>query len=138
MSRVPDVSAVVAGLLQVVEEQQKSSGTISPEVLRSLNLVHSHSLTNALDLIDGNKVTKVVSTSGRWVYQVIGSSGTPYVCFPHSVFCQCPAFKFSVLKKRESVICKHVLAARLATAMGVTEEKFVSNEYIVDVLTHLD
>lgn len=84
------------------------------------------------------QVTKVVSTSGRWVYQVIGSSGTPYVCFPHSIFCQCPAFKFSVLKKRESVICKHVLAARLATAMGMIEEKCVSDEYIRDVLTHLD
>lgn len=57
MSRVPDVSAVVAGLLQVVEEQHKASGTISPEVLRSLNLVHSHSLTNALDLIDAKKVS---------------------------------------------------------------------------------
>lgn len=81
---------------------------------------------------------KVVSNSGRWVYQVTGSSGTPYVCLPHSVFCQCMAFKFAVLKRRERPLCKHVLASRLATEMGVVEEKKVSDEYIMDILANMD
>ena len=81
---------------------------------------------------------KVVSSSGRWVYQVTGSSGTPYVCLPHSVFCQCMAFKYAVLKRREHPICKHVLASRLATEMKLVEEKTVSDEYLADILANME
>lgn len=138
MNRSPNDVAVIEGLLKVVEVEYQSSGQLSSDVLHSLFLLHGQSLFSAFDLIDNKKVTKVMSTSGRCVYQVLGSSGTPYVCLPHSNFCQCPAFKFAVVKRRESVVCKHVLAAHLSSAMGVTESKFVSNEYVMDVLAHMD
>ncbi|KAK8724913.1 hypothetical protein OTU49_010974 [Cherax quadricarinatus] len=138
MNKCPDVAAVLEGLLQVVKVEYQSSGQLSSEVLHSLHLLHGQSLLNALDLIDSKKVTKVISSSGRWVYQVTGSSGTPYVCLPNSIFCQCPAFKYAVVKRRDSVMCKHVLAAHLSTAMGTNEEKNVSDEYIMDILAHMD
>ena len=31
----------------------------------------------------------------RLVFQVIGSSGTPYICFNSSHYCSCPAFTFT-------------------------------------------
>lgn len=78
-----------------------------------------------------------MSNSGRWLYQVTGSAGTPYYCFPHSIYCQCMAFKYAILRRRERPLCKHVLAARLADEMGLAEEKKVSDEYVMDVLAHV-
>ncbi|XP_069972170.1 zinc finger SWIM domain-containing protein 7 [Penaeus vannamei] len=138
MPKVPDTLAIMHGLLGVVKSEYESAGHLSSELLRSLHMLHGQTLVSALDLIDCKKVTIVTSSSGRWVYQVTGSAGTPYVCLPDSIFCQCPAFKFSVLKKKESVMCKHVLAALLATAMGVTDKKTISDEYMMDLLFQMD
>lgn len=138
MSRCPDSVLVVQGLLSVVKEEYNSKGQLSTEVLHSLYTVHGQSLLNALDLIDSKKITITTSTSGRWLYQVTGSFGTPYVCLPNSIFCQCPAFKYSVVKRSENLMCKHVLAAWLASAMGVAEKKEVSDEYIQDVLANIE
>ncbi|KAG7156537.1 Zinc finger SWIM domain-containing protein 7-like [Homarus americanus] len=134
---VPNGVSVMAGLLQIVKTEYQASGQLSPGVLHSLHTIHGQSLVNALDLIDSKKIKKVTSSCGRWLYQVTGSSGTPYVCLPNSAFCQCPAFKFNVVKRRDNIVCKHVLAARLSTAMGVAEEKSVSDEYIADVLAQM-
>ncbi|KAK7079053.1 Zinc finger SWIM domain-containing protein 7 [Halocaridina rubra] len=138
MSNQPDAVKVVRTLLGIVKEEYQAKGQLSPEVLQSLYAVHGQSLQNALDLIDSKNITVVTSTSGRWLYQVTGSLGTPYVCLPNSVFCQCPAFKYSVVKRRENILCKHVLAAWLSSAMGLSEQKSVSDEYLQDMLTCLE
>ncbi|XP_063842832.1 zinc finger SWIM domain-containing protein 7-like [Scylla paramamosain] len=138
MSRCPSVASVVEGLVQAAGRDYRAAGRVSNDVLQSLHILHGQSLMNALDLIDNKKVMKVVGNSGRWVYQVTGSSGTPYICLPHSIFCQCMAFKFAVLKRRERPLCKHVLASRLATEMGEVEEKTVSDEYVMDILANMD
>nr|XP_006821894.1 PREDICTED: zinc finger SWIM domain-containing protein 7-like [Saccoglossus kowalevskii] len=66
-------------------------------------------------------------TSGRIIFQVIGSSGKPYTCFPSSNYCSCLSFTFSVLKRRDISMCKHVLAMHLSAAMKKYEEISVTD-----------
>ncbi|XP_076032632.1 zinc finger SWIM domain-containing protein 7-like [Oratosquilla oratoria] len=136
--RIPDCLGITLSLFEIVRQSSGSTHNIPADVLHALHLVLGTPLTPALDLIDDNKVTILSSPSGRWIYQVKGSSGTPYICFPNSTYCQCPAYKFGVLKRQEYIMCKHVIAARLASALSTTKTTEISNEAISDVLINLE
>ncbi|CAL4115305.1 unnamed protein product, partial [Meganyctiphanes norvegica] len=97
--------------------------------------VRRHPPYTKIKMSQKTNISVLKSPSGRWLYQVMGSSGIHYVVLPNSNVCQCPAFKFAVVKRRDSIMCKHVLAARLAEAMCTFEEKMVSDYYIMDILT---
>ncbi|XP_064612909.1 zinc finger SWIM domain-containing protein 7-like [Liolophura sinensis] len=125
-------------LLEEVRRVYTQNGSLTDELLSALNFVFQAPLLPALDLVDNSHVTRLVSPSGRCLFQVVGSSGTPYVCLPSSIYCACPAFKFSVLKKNDHIMCKHVLAVKLSEAMGKTQRYDVSDREITNLLTHLD
>ncbi|KAA0203059.1 hypothetical protein HAZT_HAZT007998 [Hyalella azteca] len=125
-------------LIREAGSQYLSSGELSHDVLCCLNAVFGKSLMPALQLIDEKKVTRVTSPSGRWVFRVSGSSGVPYICLPGSAYCQCPAYKYTVVLKREAIMCKHVLAARLASEMNEVEVKEVSDLDLVDIIAGMD
>ncbi|KAF2358420.1 Zinc finger SWIM-type [Trinorchestia longiramus] len=125
-------------LVREAGRQWLSAGQLSQDILCCLHSVYGKTLMPALQLIDDRKVTKVTCPSGRWVYRVSGSSGVPYICLPGSAYCQCPAYKYSVLLKREAIMCKHVLAAKLATQMVEFEVKAVSDLEMVDIFVGMD
>uniref|UniRef100_M3XH52 Zinc finger SWIM-type containing 7 n=1 Tax=Latimeria chalumnae TaxID=7897 RepID=M3XH52_LATCH len=76
-----------------------------------LKFVFGPSAVHALDLIDQHSVTRITSPSRRTVYQVLGSSGRVYTCFPSCHFCSCPAFVFSVLWRNDALVVSDVLLA---------------------------
>ncbi|XP_052798246.1 zinc finger SWIM domain-containing protein 7-like [Mya arenaria] len=132
------VEAVVDELLEEVGRTYKDNGKIPDEVLSALNNVFQSSLLPALELVDSHNVTKVTCPAGRALYQVIGSSGTPYTCFLSSRYCSCPSYQFSCLKKGDHLMCKHVLAVRLCEAMGGVRELDVTNQEITNMLKQLE
>uniref|UniRef100_A0A3B3Q6Q1 Zinc finger, SWIM-type containing 7 n=1 Tax=Paramormyrops kingsleyae TaxID=1676925 RepID=A0A3B3Q6Q1_9TELE len=91
----------------------------------------------ALDLVDQCSVTCLSSPSGRKVFQVLGGSGKLYSCLASCHYCPCPAFAFSVLRKNNSLLCKHILAVHLCQAMGLTQQESVSDRQMSDVLSGL-
>lgn len=71
------------------------------------------------------------------MYKVIGGSGAYYTLLPNLSFCQCPAYRYSVLKRKDSLICKHVLAAKLSSAMKINKKEEISNDSMIDVILNV-
>ncbi|RXG59438.1 Zinc finger SWIM domain-containing protein 7 [Armadillidium vulgare] len=124
-------------LIKLAGETYQDSGALKPEILHSLYLLHGQTLLSALDLIDNEKVTIIECPSGRWVYKVIGGSGAYYTLLPNLSFCQCPAYRYSVLKRKDSLVCKHVLAAKLSSAMKIVKREEISNDSMIDVILNV-
>ena len=76
-------------------------------------------LENSLVMYQKRAVKKLVAVkSGRTCWQVRGKSGAKeeYLVFP-THYCSCRAFQWDVLSKGEQLICKHMLAVRIAEAL---------------------
>ncbi|KAE8622064.1 hypothetical protein XENTR_v10005081 [Xenopus tropicalis] len=67
-------------------------------------------------------------------HKVVGSSGKMYTCFASCHYCSCPAFSFSVLRKNDNMLCKHILAIYLSQAMGLCQELTVTDKQMCDIL----
>uniref|UniRef100_A0A3Q3FMM7 Zinc finger, SWIM-type containing 7 n=1 Tax=Labrus bergylta TaxID=56723 RepID=A0A3Q3FMM7_9LABR len=100
-----------------------------------LKFVFGPCALQALDLVDQRSVTCVSSPSGREAFQVIGGSGRCYTCFSSCHYCPCPAFAYTVLRRNEGPLCKHILAVYLSQAMGVTQQESVSDQHMSTLLS---
>ncbi|ESP05093.1 hypothetical protein LOTGIDRAFT_103136, partial [Lottia gigantea] len=104
-----------------------------------LQFVYQAPLLPALELIDNESVTLLTSPSGREVYQVVGSAGTKYyTCFISSHYCSCPAFRFSVLKKEDYLLCKHLLAIKLSEAMEKVKRNPITDNEMVTIIQEVE
>ncbi|BGP25492.1 zinc finger, SWIM-type protein [Rhodotorula toruloides] len=116
----------------------------SDDDLRTLALlVGPSTLLNALDLVDRDQVARITPPNGRRLYQVASSSGgLAYTVFPEIVggYCPCPAFSNGVIARQSQgnpVICKHLLACRLADRLGSSgwKDKHVSLKWVAGLAT---
>ncbi|XP_030779152.1 zinc finger SWIM domain-containing protein 7 isoform X1 [Rhinopithecus roxellana] len=107
---------------------------VPDEYLLSLKFLFGSSATQALDLVDRQSITLISSPSGRHAYQVLGSSGKTYTCLASCHYCSCPAFAFSVLRKSDSILCKHLLAVYLSQVMRTCQQLSVSDKQLTDIL----
>ncbi|XP_060115003.1 zinc finger SWIM domain-containing protein 7 [Heteronotia binoei] len=126
--------AVAEELLREIRKAFQETSQVPDDLLSALKFVFGASAVPALDLVDRQSVTRIVSPSGRTVYQVLGSSGKLYTCYASCHFCSCPAFAFSVLRKSDSLLCKHLLAIYLSQALGRCQEVTVSNKQLTSLL----
>ncbi|XP_076106156.1 zinc finger SWIM domain-containing protein 7-like isoform X2 [Mytilus galloprovincialis] len=132
------IKSVGEELWKEVENSYTDSGKITDEILSALSFVYQSSLLPALDLVDHRNVSHMTSPSGRSIYQVIGSSGTPYTCFTTSFYCSCPAFRYSVLMKDDHLMCKHVLAIKLSEAMKLTKALAITDDEMATLLKTIE
>ncbi|XP_008060801.2 zinc finger SWIM domain-containing protein 7 [Carlito syrichta] len=126
--------AVVEELLSEMAAAVQESARIPDEHLLSLKFVFGSSAVQALDLVDRQSITLISSPSGRRVYQVLGSSGKTYTCLASCHYCSCPAFAFSVLRKSDSLLCKHLLAIYLSQVTRTCQQLNVSDKQLTDIL----
>ncbi|OWK15516.1 ZSWIM7, partial [Cervus elaphus hippelaphus] len=70
-----------------------------------------------------------------WKRVVLGSSGRTYTCLASCHYCSCPAFAFSVLRKGDSLVCKHLLAVYLSQVMRTCQQLSVSDKQLTDILS---
>ena len=145
-------------LFKLVEQErvgrQEQSPDISDQLLLALHSVFQHSLlVQALELVELGQVTSYVcygedSCSGRETHQhpshsstrnesrqgrrqlflVDGSNGNKYLSFGSCMYCSCPSFAYSVLARRETLMCKHLLASYLATSLQHCTEVAITDE----------
>ncbi|XP_056140760.1 zinc finger SWIM domain-containing protein 7 [Lampris incognitus] len=130
-----DLPAVAEQLLRDVQKSYEDQSQISDDLLIALRFVFGSCAVQALDLVDQRAVTSVSSPSGRQAFQVTGSSGHLYTCFTSCHYCSCPAFAYAVLHRNEGLLCKHILAAYLSQAMGVSQQESVSDQQMSALLS---
>ncbi|XP_014671647.1 PREDICTED: zinc finger SWIM domain-containing protein 7-like [Priapulus caudatus] len=129
---------VVDQLLQEVAKCFQKYSTLTDEVLSGLAFVFQGTLLPALSLVDSKSVTRLVSPSSRCLYEVRGSSGNVYMCFEGLNYCCCPSYTYSVLKRRDSMMCKHILAVRLSEAMQTCCTVNVQDDDIATIIINMD
>uniref|UniRef100_A0A8C6RN55 Zinc finger SWIM-type containing 7 n=1 Tax=Nannospalax galili TaxID=1026970 RepID=A0A8C6RN55_NANGA len=128
---------MAVALPEVVEELLSEMAAAVRDSARStglLKFVFGSSAIQALDLVDRQSITLISSPSGRRVYQVLGSSGKTYTCLASCHYCSCPAFAFSVLRKNDSLLCKHLLAIYISQVMRNCQQLSVSDKQLTDIL----
>ena len=89
----------------------------------------------AMSIIDNNGVKKLVSLSGKSLFQVTGSNNNEYTCFMDELYCSCFSFQNKVIIKGSHVICKHLLAVYVGSALDNVEEISKSDACINKLLT---
>lgn len=103
--------------------------TPSEELVRKLHcIIPENVILAALDLIDCECVIKYTSPQGYPQYEVLGSTATYSVFLdmalaPMPIYCTCPAFSYVVLGSKSHIMCKHILATRLANKLSLVIER---------------
>jgi len=127
-------------ILEQLFLQIKQSQQLSDEILTTLGFVCQHqTLGLALDFLDRGNVTKVIAKpSGRSLFEVDSTKGRDhevYFCLGNH-YCSCPSFIHSVLIRKELLLCKHQLGARLAEALHKFKEKEINDEEYALYIIH--
>ncbi|MCJ7633876.1 hypothetical protein MUP77_16005 [Candidatus Bathyarchaeota archaeon] len=106
-------------------ETIKAKQLLPEEIRGKLTKIFSSRFGNALEAVEGGKVTKIVfKLSNRIVWLVSGKERN-YLILPEAGYCSCEDFYFRVIS-HEEFICYHLLAQKLAQALGryvIVEEK---------------
>jgi len=126
-----------AELLQIADaviESVEAGDTLSADLLSKFHCILPESLVlAALDLIDCESVIKCMTPQGYPQYEVLGSTASYNVFLdmamsPTPFYCTCPAFAYAVLHSRSHLMCKHVLATRLANKLLLFVERPLTRE----------
>ncbi|KAG9486031.1 hypothetical protein GDO78_008887 [Eleutherodactylus coqui] len=125
-------------LLREIKQNYQETSQISDEHLLGLKFIFGPTALYALDLVDQCSVTHVTSPSGRSTFQVTGSSSKVYTCYKACHYCSCPAFSFSVLRRNDSLMCKHILAVYISQAIGRCQDLSVSDNHMSEILLAKD
>ncbi|CAL1703140.1 unnamed protein product [Somion occarium] len=111
------------------------------EYIEKLRFLFSENLLlAALDLIDRDSVIKFVTPWKHSTYHVLGST-TTYTVFPGNssvsdklpAYCTCPAFAYSVLLSGSELMCKHLLATKIAIQLSRCIERPVTRDDLADI-----
>ncbi|CAM9186140.1 unnamed protein product [Ectocarpus sp. 4 AP-2014] len=89
-------------------------------------------------VLDKSRVVKVVArNTGRSVWLVQGSRGAPYLCLKE--YCSCRSFQELVRRGApHPVLCKHLLAVRLAPALRLSISEEVDDDKLAMRISSCD
>ncbi|KAJ9576168.1 hypothetical protein L9F63_006990 [Diploptera punctata] len=125
---------VAHNLLREVEQIFHQHGDLTDDALLALHSLFGSPFEKALELLEKNCIAYFRAPGGRYVIQVIGSSGVPYTLFPRVNYCPCHAYRFQVVGSQTFLTCKHVLAARLAEIVDKGRDISVTNVELSRIL----
>jgi len=121
-----------------------------PRENKSLHFLFDKVFEKAVDIVQNSCVKRVVGeTSGRELFQVKAKRSSSsrrnrrstggeaqqddYLVLPFH-YCSCHAFQYEVINRGEMFLCKHILAARIAKALGMTMTVIVNDVLLAQVL----
>ena len=111
-SRVTEENVLLSALNRIKEE-----GWLSDEIRAGLSKVFGARLENAAKAIEQGKVRKASFTPSRRVVWILPGKERDYLLLPAAGYCSCEDFYFRVIS-HEEFVCYHLLAQRLAEALG--------------------
>lgn len=126
-------------LADAIIESIVETDTLSDQSIAKLNSIFPETLVvAALDLVDRENIIKYVVSWRQSEYEVLGSTTTYNVLLdlttaPVPYFCSCPAFAYAVLLCRTHLMCKHVLATRLAVKLSRCIERYVTADSLIEL-----
>lgn len=127
-------------LLDLVLAEAKP-GPLQDGVLQGLrHLVPDTLIIGAFTLIDSNRISLYVSENGRRHYLVEGSGSSLYTVYPDLEasalpLCTCYAFLHGVLASQNYLLCKHILAVKLATRMDRITEQPILEDNLANLIS---
>eukprot|EP00116_Pleurobrachia_bachei_P013830 sb/3474092/ len=124
---------VVEFMFKEVIAEIRSENDLTPESIKTLQLICGNILCPALDLVDKDAIWKVKSSQGRSVFQ-IRSEHEQYTCLKREMYCHCRVFTDSVINKRTSFLCKHLLAVFVACALDKVQIDVMEPEFVEKLL----
>jgi predicted nucleic acid-binding Zn finger protein len=106
-------------LLNEICQEAKLTGRITDDRIAQLTAVFGKRFENGWEAFQGNRVKRYLfKPSGREIWIVVGKE-RDYQVIPSVGFCSCDDFYFRVVGEgRETHFCYHLIAQRLAEAMG--------------------
>lgn len=112
------------------------------DLLRLQHTFPEQTIIGALDLIDRGNVLKYTTAWEHTEYEVIGSNGTYLVLLEVSsteypYFCSCPAFLYYVHQQKNHVMCKHILATRIANRISACSERQMKLDELASLYARL-
>lgn len=90
----------------------------------------------ALDLLrrsDGAQIFLLADDDNFQVFRVRSTSGNVYYVYHKTFFCTCYQFQQSVLQGNIDTVCKHIIATRLAEALGIVTRRLEPREFITEI-----
>jgi predicted nucleic acid-binding Zn finger protein len=126
-------------LISVVCNHCSSKETDNESILRLFDFVlldNRKVLEAAVDILDNSKfsIKKFTSeSSDRSCWKVHGSQGKDYMCLEN--FCSCQSYLQQAKQHRGRILCKHLLAVRLATSMSKINCEVISDEKFAQKFT---
>lgn len=110
---------------------------VSGPTLLSLASVFGAITTRALDLLDRDRLFQYQSKNRLRRLTKVNGTTKYYTILDDVNYCQCEAFQFHVLKVRNALTCKHVLAVKLAAiANKIRVVETISDQPFKDVLNN--
>ncbi|KAL1520167.1 hypothetical protein AB1Y20_023637 [Prymnesium parvum] len=107
-------------LVQSVCDNVGLTRTVSDEQLRWLHFLCPGSVGGAAEILDHRTVTRCVAReSRREFFTVDATSKRTHCTLPG--FCTCCAYCYQVVARPDALLCKHELAVRLASALGLVQ-----------------
>jgi predicted nucleic acid-binding Zn finger protein len=119
-------------VLEQVCDEAKTKRELMGNHLTQLSEAFGSRFTKAWETLKEKRVKKYVfSPSGRIVWIVVGRE-REYQIMPAAGFCSCDDFYFRVMD-REAHICYHLIAQRIADALG-WYDKIEEEDRLYDIL----
>lgn len=121
-------------VLESICTSAAGSGFISEDERQRLKAVFGERFERAIKSVEQSRVKKYTfKPSGRVVWIVVGRE-KEYEILPEAEYCSCDDFYFHVIST-ESGYCYHLIAQKLANALGQAELVEEGDEFFVSLMS---
>ncbi|KAI1283818.1 Zinc finger SWIM domain-containing protein 7 [Halotydeus destructor] len=126
-------------ILSIVSESCDADGCKIPlKAIHALTAIFGNDAASAVHLVESEKVYLLETDEHRQVFKVESEEGREdYYCLKHSFYCTCPQYQYRGILSKETLLCKHILATRLAEAMKIITYRYIDDEAFVAILTNV-
>jgi len=118
-----------ANLCKKIKEQ----GYLTSNDKEKLESIFGERAERALELVFLNRVKKYRFMPSNITFWVVVGKTNEYLVIPESNFCTCDDYLFSFFRG-EQPFCSHLIAQRIAEALGEIEEIEESDDYYASLI----
>lgn len=133
VSKIPFVAEYLLDQIQKRVNDCEDKQLLDEDLL-SLHSVFGTVLERALDILEKYPTFVAYTTvnKARTLIEIKGENDRCYRIFPRINYCPCQSFQHQVLERKAQIVCKHVLAGRVAQILGrITVHEVTQDQYLM-------